>query len=162
MTDTTEAPVTEAATPPAAKPPKSVKPARKPKPSAVSPHTGLDYSATLYLPQTEFPMRAGLPKKEPELLARWQSMDLYARLREQSAGREKYVLHDGPPYANGHLHIGHALNKVLKDIVNRSHQMRGLRCELRAGVGLSRPAHRVEDRGAVPRQGPRQGPGADQ
>ena len=70
-------------------------------------------------------MRAGLPKKEPEIVARWQKMDLYKRLRENARGREKYVLHDGPPYANGNLHIGHALNKILKDIITRSFQMRG-------------------------------------
>ena len=79
-----------------------------------------DYSATLFLPQTDFPMRAGLPQKEPELLKRWQKLDLYKRLREQSKGREKFVLHDGPPYANGNIHIGHALNKILKDVVTRS------------------------------------------
>ncbi|MBN9235296.1 MULTISPECIES: isoleucine--tRNA ligase [Phyllobacteriaceae] len=85
----------------------------------------LDYSKTLYLPQTEFPMRAGLPEKEPALVKRWQDMDLYKRLRETAAGRPKYVLHDGPPYANGNIHIGHALNKILKDIIVRSFQMRG-------------------------------------
>ncbi|SFT73162.1 isoleucine--tRNA ligase [Mesorhizobium sp. YR577] len=85
----------------------------------------LDYSKTLYLPQTEFPMRAGLPEKEPVAVARWQKMDLYKRLRESAAGREKFVLHDGPPYANGNIHIGHALNKVLKDVITRSFQMRG-------------------------------------
>ena len=84
-----------------------------------------DYSATLFLPHTEFPMRAGLPQKEPEILARWQSIDLYRRLRETSAGRPKFVLHDGPPYANGNIHIGHALNKILKDLVARSQQMLG-------------------------------------
>jgi isoleucyl-tRNA synthetase len=84
-----------------------------------------DYSATLYLPQTEFPMRAGLPQKEPELVAKWQQMDLYKQLRASAAGREKFVLHDGPPYANGNIHIGHALNKVLKDVITRSFQMRG-------------------------------------
>ena len=84
-----------------------------------------NWSQTLYLPKTEFPMRAGLPQKEPELIARWDEMKLYKKLREQSKGREKYVLHDGPPYANGHLHIGHALNKILKDIITRSFQMRG-------------------------------------
>ena len=85
----------------------------------------IDYSKTLYLPQTDFPMRAGLPKKEPELVARWQEMDLYRRLREAAHGRPKFVLHDGPPYANGNIHIGHALNKILKDVINRSFQMRG-------------------------------------
>ena len=70
-------------------------------------------------------MRAGLPQKEPELVARWQEMDLYKKLRASAAGREKFVLHDGPPYANGNIHIGHALNKILKDIITRSFQMRG-------------------------------------
>ncbi|TIW19947.1 MAG: isoleucine--tRNA ligase, partial [Mesorhizobium sp.] len=85
----------------------------------------IDYSKTLYLPQTDFPMRAGLPEKEPGLVKRWQDMDLYRKLREEAAGREKFVLHDGPPYANGNIHIGHALNKILKDVINRSFQMRG-------------------------------------
>jgi len=85
----------------------------------------LDYSKTLYLPETEFPMRAGLPKKEPEIAERWKQMDLYKQLRASAAGREKFVLHDGPPYANGNIHIGHALNKVLKDVITRSFQMRG-------------------------------------
>jgi isoleucyl-tRNA synthetase len=84
-----------------------------------------DYSATLYLPQTDFPMRAGLPQKEPETVKRWQEMGLYKRLRASAAGREKFVLHDGPPYANGNIHIGHALNKILKDVITRSFQMRG-------------------------------------
>ena len=84
-----------------------------------------DYSKTLYLPRTDFPMRAGLPEKEPQIVQRWLDMDLYKRLREEAAGRPKYVLHDGPPYANGNIHIGHALNKVLKDIITRSFQMRG-------------------------------------
>jgi isoleucyl-tRNA synthetase len=85
----------------------------------------IDYSKTLYLPQTEFPMRAGLPDKEPQIVARWQEMNLYKALREDAAGRPKYVLHDGPPYANGNIHIGHALNKILKDVITRSFQMRG-------------------------------------
>ncbi|MBN9448645.1 MAG: class I tRNA ligase family protein, partial [Bosea sp.] len=84
-----------------------------------------DYSQTLFLPQTEFPMRAGLPQREPELLARWAKMDLYRKLRETAKGRDRFVLHDGPPYANGNIHIGHALNKVLKDLVTRSQQMLG-------------------------------------
>ncbi len=85
----------------------------------------IDYRSTIFLPKTDFPMRAGLAKREPEILARWQDMDLYRRQREVAKGREKYVLHDGPPYANGHLHIGHALNKILKDVINRSQQMLG-------------------------------------
>jgi isoleucyl-tRNA synthetase len=84
-----------------------------------------DYSETLFLPQTEFPMRAGLPQKEPEILARWEKTGLYKQLRDASKGREKFILHDGPPYANGNIHIGHALNKILKDVVTRSQQMLG-------------------------------------
>jgi len=84
-----------------------------------------DYKSTIFLPRTEFPMRAGLPKREPEILARWEEMRLFEKQRDASAGREKYVLHDGPPYANGHLHMGHALNKILKDVISRSQQMLG-------------------------------------
>ena len=84
-----------------------------------------DYKSTLNLPETDFPMRAGLPKREPEWLARWAEIGVYDRLRENADGREPFVLHDGPPYANGHLHIGHALNKILKDMVVRSQQMMG-------------------------------------
>ncbi len=85
----------------------------------------IDYKNTVILPKTDFPMRAGLPKKEPGIVARWQAMDLYQLQRQASKGREKFILHDGPPYANGHLHIGHALNKILKDVINRSQQMLG-------------------------------------
>lgn len=88
-------------------------------------NTSRDYSETLNLPQTDFPMRAGLPKKEPEIQARWEKMDLYKKLRAAGEGRNKFILHDGPPYANGNIHIGHALNKTLKDIVTRSMQMTG-------------------------------------
>ena len=94
------------------------------KRNAASP-TGRDYSETLFLPQTEFPMRAGLPQREPALLQRWNEMKLYERLREAQKGRPRFVLHDGPPYANGNIHIGHALNKILKDIVVRSQGMLG-------------------------------------
>jgi isoleucyl-tRNA synthetase len=84
-----------------------------------------DYSKTLFLPQTEFPMRAGLPQREPELLKYWNEIDLYGKLRESAKGRAKFVLHDGPPYANGNIHIGTALNKILKDLVSKSQQMLG-------------------------------------
>src|SRR5215216_334290 len=84
-----------------------------------------DYRETLFLPKTDFPMKAGLPQKEPELLKRWQTMDLYHLLRQASRDRQRFVLHDGPPYANGHIHIGTALNKILKDFVVRSRQMMG-------------------------------------
>ena len=83
-----------------------------------------DYKSTLNLPKTDFPMRAGLPKREPNWLARWEEIGVYDRLREK-AGRKPFTLHDGPPYANGHLHIGHALNKTIKDMIVRSHQMMG-------------------------------------
>ena len=84
-----------------------------------------DYKDTLNLPQTDFPMRAGLPKREPDWLARWAQIGVYDKLRAKAAGRRPFTLHDGPPYANGNLHIGHALNKILKDMVVRSQQMMG-------------------------------------
>ena len=84
-----------------------------------------DYGETLFLPKTDFPMRAGLPHREPEILKRWQKLDLYGRLRVAAKGRPRFILHDGPPYANGNIHIGHALNKILKDVVAKSHQMLG-------------------------------------
>ena len=90
-----------------------------------APVQGPDYSDTLYLPKTDFPMRAGLPQKEPEILARWARDGLYVALRASAKGRPKFVLHDGPPYANGNIHMGTALNKVLKDLVVRSQQMAG-------------------------------------
>ncbi|MGV8987524.1 MAG: isoleucine--tRNA ligase [Cypionkella sp.] len=96
---------------------------------ADTPATAPDYRNTVFLPETEFPMRAGLPQREPEWLARWEKIGVYDRLREKTAPgggkRQDFTLHDGPPYANGHLHIGHALNKVLKDMVVRSQQMMG-------------------------------------
>jgi isoleucyl-tRNA synthetase len=84
-----------------------------------------DYSETLFLPQTDFPMRASLPQREPEILKRWERAGLYEQLRAAAKGRDKFILHDGPPYANGPIHIGTALNKVLKDLVTRSQQMLG-------------------------------------
>ncbi|HEY0525002.1 MAG TPA: isoleucine--tRNA ligase [Stellaceae bacterium] len=84
-----------------------------------------DYRTTVFLPQTDFPMRGDLPKREPLLLQRWADIGLYERQRKLSRGRETFILHDGPPYANGNLHIGHALNKILKDVVSRSQQMLG-------------------------------------
>ncbi|HHL42651.1 MAG TPA: isoleucine--tRNA ligase, partial [Hellea balneolensis] len=84
-----------------------------------------DYRDTLFLPKTDFPMRAGLPKKEPEWLAYWKDIDLYGSLRAQSKGKTKYILHDGPPYANGHIHMGTAMQKIVKDMVVKAHQMMG-------------------------------------
>ncbi len=86
---------------------------------------GRDWSETLFLPHTDFPMRAGLPEREPHWLARWHKLGLYKRLREEAKGRDKFILHDGPPYANAHIHIGTGLNKILKDVVTRSQQMLG-------------------------------------
>jgi isoleucyl-tRNA synthetase len=84
-----------------------------------------DYRDTVFLPRTAFPMKGDLPKREPATLARWEETGLRERVRAASAGRDHFILHDGPPYANGNLHLGHALNKVLKDAINRAHQMAG-------------------------------------
>ncbi|WP_019831008.1 isoleucine--tRNA ligase [Sphingomonas sp. PR090111-T3T-6A] len=84
-----------------------------------------DWRDTVFLPKTDFPMKAGLAAKEPAILAKWQSEDLYGTLRKQRAGRERFILHDGPPYANGDIHMGHAMNKVLKDIIVRSQTLMG-------------------------------------
>ena len=85
----------------------------------------MDYKATVFLPKTEFPMRGDLPAKEPAILESWAKIGLFHKLRATSKGRPKFILHDGPPYANGNIHIGHALNKILKDVINRSQQMLG-------------------------------------
>src|SRR5437016_4794246 len=84
-----------------------------------------DYRPTVFLPKTDFPMRGGLPTLEPTLVARWQQMGLYEKLRAAAKGREKFILHDGPPYSNGDLHLGHALNKILKDLVVKTKCMEG-------------------------------------
>ncbi|MDD2443143.1 MAG: class I tRNA ligase family protein, partial [Desulfotomaculaceae bacterium] len=85
----------------------------------------MDYSKTLNLPKTNFPMRANLPERELEILKYWDEMDIYRKVQEKNSGRPKFILHDGPPYANGHIHLGHVLNKVLKDIVVKYHSMSG-------------------------------------
>ena len=84
-----------------------------------------DYNATINLPKTDFPMRAGLPKREPEMLARWKKIDIYGELLKKDEGKPRFSLHDGPPFSNGALHMGHALNKSIKDIIVRSYAMRG-------------------------------------
>src|SRR3974390_2000566 len=84
-----------------------------------------DYKATLNLPKTEFPMKADLARREPDILKRWGEMDLYGKLRDQGQGRPRYILHDGPPYANGNIHLGHALNKILKDFIVKTKTMAG-------------------------------------
>ena len=85
----------------------------------------IDYNATLNLPKTDFPMRANLAQREPGILKEWQETNLYHQIRAARAGREQYILHDGPPYANGDIHLGHAVNKTLKDIVVKSRTMSG-------------------------------------
>ncbi|MFZ0486250.1 MAG: class I tRNA ligase family protein, partial [Arenicellales bacterium] len=84
-----------------------------------------DYKDTINLPSTEFPMRGNLAKREPDILSYWDRIGIYQRLREEGSGREKFILHDGPPYANGVIHIGHAVNKVLKDIIVKSRTLSG-------------------------------------
>ncbi len=86
----------------------------------------MDYKETLHLPQTDFPMKANLVKREPEILKQWLADDIYGQIRKQSAGRPKYVFHDGPPYANGNIHLGHALNKILKDFIVKLQTMKGM------------------------------------
>ena len=88
---------------------------------------GMDYKATLNLPRTDFPMKANLPQREPELIARWEQEGLYERIQEAARERPLYILHDGPPYANGRIHIGHALNKILKDVIVKCKTMAGYR-----------------------------------
>ena len=85
----------------------------------------LDYKATLNMPKSGFPMRAGLPAREPEMLERWNKIDVYRLLMEKNADKPRFSLHDGPPFSNGDLHMGHALNKSIKDFVVRSYAMRG-------------------------------------
>ncbi|MBD42337.1 MAG: isoleucine--tRNA ligase, partial [Pelagibacteraceae bacterium] len=83
----------------------------------------MEYKNTIFLPKTNFEMRANLPSKEPKILEEWNKKNIFKKLRERSKNREKFILHDGPPYANGHIHMGTALNKILKDIVTKFHQM---------------------------------------
>lgn len=85
----------------------------------------MDYSKTLNLPRTDFPMRANLPQREPEILKFWEEQDIYRLVQEANKGKPKFILHDGPPYANGHIHLGHTLNKILKDIIVKYHSMNG-------------------------------------
>ena len=85
----------------------------------------LELKSTVNLPKTSFPMKANLPQSEPKVLDRWEKMGIYDRIREARRGAPKYVLHDGPPYANGALHLGHALNKCLKDFIVKSKNMAG-------------------------------------
>ncbi len=116
-----------------------------------------DYKATLNLPRTDFPMKAGLSQREPKRLDQWQQRDLYRRIREASAGRPKFILHDGPPYANGDIHIGHAVNKILKDIIVKARTLdgydapyvpgwdcHGLPIELKVEQKVGKAGHKVD------------------
>ena len=121
--------------------------------SAASAPAVRDYRDTVFLPATAFPMRGDLPKREPRDACALGAHRALAAAARSSADRPKFVLHDGPPYANGHLHIGTALNKILKDVVNRARQMAGQDADLRARLGLPRPADRVADRAGIPQEG---------
>ena len=105
-----------------------------------------DYKDTINLPQTDFPMKGDLARREPDMLKWWEEKAIYARLRETARGRPTFILADGPPYANGAIHLGHAINKVLKDIVVKSQNARWIRRALRSRLGLSWPADRASDR----------------
>ena len=85
----------------------------------------MEYKATLNMPKSGFPMRAGLPQREPQMLENWKKIDVYKALMEKNADKPRFVLHDGPPFSNGYIHMGHALNKTLKDFITRSHAMMG-------------------------------------
>ena len=86
----------------------------------------IDYKSTLNLPKTDLKMKANLNQMEPDILRNWEENDLYKRIRQSSKGKTKFILHDGPPYANGHIHLGHCLNKILKDIIVKSKTMSGM------------------------------------
>ncbi len=88
-----------------------------------------DYKKTLCLPKTKFPMKANLKQREPEMLKRWEETSAYDKMVEANADAKRYVLHDGPPYANGHIHMGTAMNKVLKDIIVKSRNLQGMKAE---------------------------------
>ena len=98
-----------------------------------------DFNATLNLPKTDFPMRAGLPKREPDMLKKWQELDLYNELLKKNEGHPRFSLHDGPPFSNGNIHMGHALNKTIKDFPEQDHQ--GLHRPLLRHAGLLHPLH---------------------
>ncbi len=103
-----------------------------------------NYKDTMNLPSTDFPMRGNLPAQEPKRLETWQREDIYRRVLEKNADGKPFILHDGPPYANGPIHIGHSFNKILKDFVVKSHAQRG---SLYSRLGLPRPAYRAHGGG---------------
>ena len=95
----------------------------------------MDYNKTINLPKTDFPMRAGLPNREPGMLQRWNDMDLYHELLKKNEGKPRFALHDGPPFSNGNLHMGHALNKSIKDFITRMLRHAGLLHPLHPRLG---------------------------
>lgn len=103
-----------------------------------------DYNKTLNLPKTDFPMRGNLPKREPDTLQKWEDEDLYEQMIAKNEGKPKYILHDGPPYANGEIHLGTALNKTLKDFIVKYKNMSGFCAPYGTGLGYSRTANRTE------------------
>jgi len=103
----------------------------------------MDYQKTVNLPQTDFAMKAGLAQKEPQFLAKWEQEGLYSKIRVKSRGKKSFVLHDGPPYANGHIHIGHALNKILKDMIVKAKTMQGMDALYVPRLGLPRSSYRA-------------------
>ena len=105
-----------------------------------------EWKDTVNLPRTGFPMKASLQTAEPEAIARWEAMDLYGQIREKRRGAPKFVFHDGPPYANGQIHLGTALNKILKDFVIKSRTMAGFDVPVPAGLRLPRSADRAQGR----------------
>jgi isoleucyl-tRNA synthetase len=118
--------------------------------------TKVNYKATLNLPETGFPMKANLAQREPEILQKWQTLNIYSQLCAKGQGKKTFILHDGPPYANGHIHIGHALNKTLKDIIVKSKILsgfaspfvpgwdcHGLPIELNVEKKIGKPGHKV-------------------
>ena len=106
----------------------------------------VDLKKTVNLPRTDFPMKANLPQNEPKMLERWEQADIYGQIRSARAGRPKYVLHDGPPYANGNIHLGHAFNKIAEGLHRQIEDHGRLRFALRARLGLPRPADRNQGR----------------
>ena len=113
----------------------------------------MDYKTTLNLPKTDFPMKANLKDLEPRMIGKWQNEKVYQLIQERTEGRKKYILHDGPPYANGHIHIGHALNKILKDIIVKFRTMAGFpRPTCPAGTATACPSSTRCSRTWAPRK----------
>ena len=121
----------------------------------------VDLKQTLNLPRTNFSMKANLPQAEPKMLARWAAEDLYGQIRKSRKGKPVYILHDGPPYANGRIHLGTAFNKIVKDFIVKSQEHGGFRLALRAWLGLPRAADRAQSRSGTGREKGADDRGAD-